>query len=117
MDLPPIPPVEPYSCPNCGLPLRELVEFCPSCGARIEKAPRKGPALTCLMLLSFVLFVIPLGLAGACFLLFAPAGGFGGFENSSPALSDKIVTGAIGLVLVAAAVLCGIAIVKRSRKR
>lgn len=112
MSAPPIPSFEPYSCPNCGLPLRELVEFCPACGARTEKAQRKPQWLNYLMIVGLVLLMVPLGLAGACFLMFAPAGGFGGIRGSANHPWDIIGTGTIGLVLVAAAVLCGICIAK-----
>ena len=106
MNTPPIPSFEPYSCPNCGLPLPEVVEFCPACGARTDNAQRKPQWLSCLMIGVLALLMAPLGFMGACFLVFAPSSGLG---------ADGLVTGAIGLVLVGAAVLCGIGI-KKLRK-
>lgn len=118
MNTPPIPSFEPYSCPNCGLPLSEIVEFCPACGARTENAQRRPRWLSCLMMTVLVIFMVPLGLLGACFLLMASGGGvnqlFGG--SSSSGSWDGIVTGAIGLVLFGAAVLCGIGFNKLNKK-
>ena len=107
MNAPPIPPVEPYFCPNCGLSLRELVEFCPACGARIENAKSRPAWLSCVMMAILALFMVPLGLAGACFLVFAPSNGVSW---------DSLGFGALGLVLVVAAALCGIGIAKLGKK-
>ena len=107
MSAPPIPSFEPYSCPNCGLPLREPVEFCPACGARLENLRRMPSLLNFLIILGLASMMVPLGLAGACFLIVAP---FNGFNWAS------LGFGAFGLVLCIAAVLCGIGIKKLNKK-
>ena len=107
MNPPPIPPVAPYSCPNCGLPLQEPVELCPQCGARVKEKTTSGTPYWVRVIgaILLALLILPLGLAGACLLMFS---GFGGGANLSP--------GAIGLVLIGAAVLLGIAATKLLKK-
>lgn len=103
MNGPPNFSLEPYQCPNCGLPLRELVEFCPTCGARIENAKRRPQWLSCLMMLVLFPITVTLALAGSCFLIMAPFNG---------PHWDSLGYGVFGLVLFGAAILCGIAISK-----
>jgi hypothetical protein len=54
------------------------------------------------------LLILPLGLAGACFLIYSGLSGVGGGANLS--------TGVIGLAMLGAAVLLGIAATKLLKK-
>jgi ABC-type spermidine/putrescine transport system permease subunit II len=103
VNVPLIPNFEPYQCHNCGLPLREMVEFCPACGARITDksgAPRWARVLTGLVL---ALFMVPLMGLGSCALLFAIAP-----VNTR----DGLLSGVIGLAMLAVAVLFGIVVTR-----
>lgn len=101
MQTPPIPPPTPYSCPNCGLPLDELVPLCPRCGARIQK-PVGNPWWRILLGVVLVLLALPLGASGACFMLFAPSASPGNeFFPSTP-----FIFGAWGAGLLALTALC-----------
>ncbi len=113
MNAPPIPSFEPYSCPNCGLPLPEIVEFCPACGAHTDNAQRKPQWLNCLMMSVLALFMVPTGLLGACFVT-APISAF--FDGTINNYVGALVFGAVGLALCATAVLCAIGIAKLKRK-
>src|SRR6478672_5299951 len=115
MNGPPIPSFEPYSCPNCGLPLRELVEFCPACGAHTDNAKRKPQWLSCLMTGCLVLLMMPFGLSGACFLIIGATGGAGSLFGSSGFSWEALVFGASGFALIFAAVQCAMAIRKLNR--
>jgi len=95
---PPIPAVE-ATCPKCG----QLVDsgrttYCPNCGGALITS---FPAVSILKLLGAIclgLLVLPLGAAGACFLIFSMQG----------RIEWQLLGIALGLLSVAALCLWGV---------
>lgn len=107
-ELPPIPELPHQQCPNCGHQVAYGVARCPNCGATLQSDSNNSGAGRTLRILGAIvmcLLALPLGAAGACFMLmFSTDGGISGsglggaaFGFGMVAVAGLLIWGAIRL--------------------